>query len=63
MHASLSARTQDISNVKEAEKNRQFHGVPGPVYQPVKRHDETYPLTHSGPYPYADAPHSFGSKA
>ena len=48
---------------EDAEKHRQFNRVPGPIYQPVNRHDENYPLTHSTAYPYADASHAFGPKA
>jgi hypothetical protein len=48
---------------QNVERNRQVNRVPGPVYQPVNHHDENYPMTHNAPYPYADAPHSFGSKA
>ena len=44
---------------EHAEKDRQFHRVPGPVYQPI-RHDETYPLSTG--YPYAAPPNSFGHK-
>jgi len=52
-----------LLNYQDAEKKRQPQ-YKGPVYQPVNRHDETYPLTHPNMvYPYADGPHSFGSKA
>jgi len=51
--------------MQKAEKLRQSHVfVPaGPAYQPVNRHDESYPLTQPNmTYPYADAPNSFGHK-
>jgi len=33
----------------------------GPVYQPIKPHDESFPLSQPiSQYPYADAPNSFG---
>jgi len=50
-------------NMQEAENNRQSRAFQpsGPVYQPVKPQDETFPLTQpTSQYPYADAPHSFG---
>jgi hypothetical protein len=48
---------------EDADKHRQFNRVPGPIYQPVNRHDENYPLTNNPAYPYADTSHAFGSKA
>jgi hypothetical protein len=47
---------------REAAEKHRHNRLPGAVYQPVHRHDEHYPLTHSTNYPYADAPNSFGNK-
>jgi len=47
--------------IESLRSSRAFIPPVGPVYQPVKPTDETYPLTQpTSQYPYADASNSFG---
>jgi len=57
-HYSRRLGSQKIENLRSSQA---FVPPTGPVYQPVKPTDETYPLTQpTSHYPYADAPNSFG---
>ncbi|KAJ7350399.1 hypothetical protein DFH08DRAFT_109062 [Mycena albidolilacea] len=55
-----------VSSYAKKLRNEEFldqesFGFKGPGYAPVS--EESHPLTHQGPYPYADNSHSFGGKA
>ncbi|KAF7362158.1 hypothetical protein MVEN_00561900 [Mycena venus] len=54
-----------VSSYAKKLRNEQFlhqesFGFKGPGYVPVS--EESHPLTHQGPYPYADNSHSFGGQ-